>query len=162
MVELTFEGNSNSSLENAGSGGAAYDPRLVGGAYVAEASGLHGSAALRFNTANASSALWLDSPGFALSGDWTLTAWVNGPQDSATFRRVLFSDFDEVPDEQLTPAWLLEHALPLLADPVRLDEMGAAAAAFGRRDGDEALADLVYEAAGSAGKPAEAQGEQAR
>jgi UDP-N-acetylglucosamine--N-acetylmuramyl-(pentapeptide) pyrophosphoryl-undecaprenol N-acetylglucosamine transferase len=67
-----------------------------------------------------------------------------------------------VPDEQLTPAWLLEHALPLLADPVRLDEMGAAAAAFGRRDGDEALADLVYEAAGSAGKPAEAQGEQAR
>lgn len=63
-----------------------------------------------------------------------------------------------VEDEQLTPAWLLEHALPLLTDPVRLAEMGAAAAAFGRRDGDEALADLVYEAAGSAEKPAEAQG----
>ncbi|WP_034277686.1 undecaprenyldiphospho-muramoylpentapeptide beta-N-acetylglucosaminyltransferase [Actinospica robiniae] len=64
-----------------------------------------------------------------------------------------------VQDEQLTPAWLLEHALPLLTDPVRLAEMGAAAAAFGRRDGDEALADLVYEAAGSAGKPpTEAQG----
>ena len=62
-----------------------------------------------------------------------------------------------VEDEQLTPAWLLEHALPLLADPVRLAEMGAAAAAFGRRDGDEALADLVYEAAGSAGKPTEAE-----
>lgn len=63
-----------------------------------------------------------------------------------------------VQDEQLTPAWLLEHALPLLTDPVRLAEMGAAAAAFGRRDGDEALADLVYEAAAGAEKPTEAQG----
>jgi UDP-N-acetylglucosamine--N-acetylmuramyl-(pentapeptide) pyrophosphoryl-undecaprenol N-acetylglucosamine transferase len=63
-----------------------------------------------------------------------------------------------VEDEQLTPAWLLEHALPLLTDPVRLAEMGAAAAAFGRRDGDEALADLVYEAAGGARQPTGPQG----
>ncbi len=63
-----------------------------------------------------------------------------------------------VPDEELTPAWLLEHALPLLSDRERLAEMGSAAAAFGRRDGDEALADLVYQAAGSAEKPADVQG----
>ena len=51
-----------------------------------------------------------------------------------------------VEDERLTPAWLVENLLPLLAERERLSEMGAAAAAFGRRDGDEALADLVYEA----------------
>jgi UDP-N-acetylglucosamine--N-acetylmuramyl-(pentapeptide) pyrophosphoryl-undecaprenol N-acetylglucosamine transferase len=53
-----------------------------------------------------------------------------------------------VDDEDLTPAWLGENLLPLLSDPERLGEMGRAAAAFGRRDGDEALADLVYEAMG--------------
>ena len=51
-----------------------------------------------------------------------------------------------VDDEKLTPAWLVENLLPLLADRERLGEMGRAAAAFGRRDGDEALVDLVYEA----------------
>jgi len=51
-----------------------------------------------------------------------------------------------VDDEKLTPAWLVENLLPLLADRERLGEMGKAAAAFGRRDGDEALVDLVYEA----------------
>jgi UDP-N-acetylglucosamine--N-acetylmuramyl-(pentapeptide) pyrophosphoryl-undecaprenol N-acetylglucosamine transferase len=53
-----------------------------------------------------------------------------------------------VDDEKLTSAWLVENLLPMLDDRARLAEMGRAAAAFGRRDGDEALADLVYEAAG--------------
>ena len=51
-----------------------------------------------------------------------------------------------VEDEQLTPAWLAENLLPLFADGAKLEEMGKAAAEFGRRDGDEALVDLVYEA----------------
>jgi UDP-N-acetylglucosamine--N-acetylmuramyl-(pentapeptide) pyrophosphoryl-undecaprenol N-acetylglucosamine transferase len=51
-----------------------------------------------------------------------------------------------VDDEKLTAAWLVENLLPLLSDRERLDEMGRAAAAFGRRDGDEALVELVYEA----------------
>ena len=51
-----------------------------------------------------------------------------------------------VEDEQLTSAWLTANLLPLLADREKLDEMGKAAAEFGRRDGDEALVDLVYEA----------------
>jgi UDP-N-acetylglucosamine--N-acetylmuramyl-(pentapeptide) pyrophosphoryl-undecaprenol N-acetylglucosamine transferase len=51
-----------------------------------------------------------------------------------------------VEDEELTSAWLMANLLPLLADREKLDEMGRAAAEFGRRDGDEALVDLVYEA----------------
>ena len=53
-----------------------------------------------------------------------------------------------VENEELTPEWLAENLLPLLADRDKLAEMGRAAAAFGRRDGDEALADLVYQAVG--------------
>jgi UDP-N-acetylglucosamine--N-acetylmuramyl-(pentapeptide) pyrophosphoryl-undecaprenol N-acetylglucosamine transferase len=59
-----------------------------------------------------------------------------------------------VENEKLTSEWLVENLVPLLADRARLAEMGRAAAAFGRRDGDEALADLVYAAAGRGG-PAE-------
>jgi len=51
-----------------------------------------------------------------------------------------------VQDQELTSAWLTANLLPLLADREKLDEMGKAAAEFGRRDGDEALVDLVYEA----------------
>ncbi|GAA2517262.1 undecaprenyldiphospho-muramoylpentapeptide beta-N-acetylglucosaminyltransferase [Pilimelia columellifera] len=51
-----------------------------------------------------------------------------------------------VDDAELTPG-LIEHTvLPLLADPSRLADMGAAAAAYGRRDGDEALRDFLLEA----------------
>jgi UDP-N-acetylglucosamine--N-acetylmuramyl-(pentapeptide) pyrophosphoryl-undecaprenol N-acetylglucosamine transferase len=53
-----------------------------------------------------------------------------------------------IEDERLSSGWLEENLLPLLADRARLEEMGTAAAAFGRRDGDEALADLVEEALG--------------
>jgi UDP-N-acetylglucosamine--N-acetylmuramyl-(pentapeptide) pyrophosphoryl-undecaprenol N-acetylglucosamine transferase len=55
-----------------------------------------------------------------------------------------------VEDARLTSEWLVENLLPMLADRERLAEMGRAAAAFGRRDGDEALADLVYRAVGRA------------
>jgi UDP-N-acetylglucosamine--N-acetylmuramyl-(pentapeptide) pyrophosphoryl-undecaprenol N-acetylglucosamine transferase len=36
--------------------------------------------------------------------------------------------------------------IPLARDPQRLAAMGAAAATYGRRDGDEALLDFVCEA----------------
>ena len=38
--------------------------------------------------------------------------------------------------------------IPLARDPQRLAAMGAAAAGYGRRDGDEALRDFVCERAG--------------
>ncbi|RJK97187.1 undecaprenyldiphospho-muramoylpentapeptide beta-N-acetylglucosaminyltransferase [Vallicoccus soli] len=52
-----------------------------------------------------------------------------------------------VEDEHLTGPRVADEVLPLLGDPERLRAMGAAAAAFGRRDGDEQLARLVRAAA---------------
>ena len=59
-----------------------------------------------------------------------------------------------VDDADLTAAWLTDTLLPLATDPERLAAMGRAAADFGRRDADEALADMVLAAA--AGEPAAA------
>jgi UDP-N-acetylglucosamine--N-acetylmuramyl-(pentapeptide) pyrophosphoryl-undecaprenol N-acetylglucosamine transferase len=58
-----------------------------------------------------------------------------------------------VDDAALTSQRLLELAVPLLRDPVRLAAMSSAAARFGRRDADELLADMVRRAAGRVGKP---------
>ena len=54
-----------------------------------------------------------------------------------------------VDDAACTPDWVRSTLLPLLLDRRRLDETGRAAAAFGIRDGDERLADLVATAAAS-------------
>ncbi|MBV9872419.1 MAG: undecaprenyldiphospho-muramoylpentapeptide beta-N-acetylglucosaminyltransferase [Frankiaceae bacterium] len=52
-----------------------------------------------------------------------------------------------VDDAALTAGWLRDNLLPLLDDPARCEAMGRAAAAFGRLDADEQLADLVRAAA---------------
>ena len=52
-----------------------------------------------------------------------------------------------VPDDELTPAWLREHLVPLLGDPVRLAAMSVAARAVGARDAASTVADLVEAAA---------------
>jgi UDP-N-acetylglucosamine--N-acetylmuramyl-(pentapeptide) pyrophosphoryl-undecaprenol N-acetylglucosamine transferase len=52
-----------------------------------------------------------------------------------------------LPDAGCTPDWVAGELLPLLTDQPRLAEMGRAAMAFGIRDGDERLADVVLEAA---------------
>lgn len=51
-----------------------------------------------------------------------------------------------VDDAALTPEWIEQHVVALLRDPAWLARMGAAAAAYGRRDGDEALRDLMLAA----------------
>ncbi|NGM15314.1 undecaprenyldiphospho-muramoylpentapeptide beta-N-acetylglucosaminyltransferase [Verrucosispora sioxanthis] len=51
-----------------------------------------------------------------------------------------------VDDAEVTPDWLERTVIPLIRDPQRLHAMGTAAAAYGRRDGDEALLNFVYEA----------------
>ena len=61
-----------------------------------------------------------------------------------------------VDDADLTAEWLTRELILLALDRQRLDAMGHAAAELGRRDGDEALADLVFDAAGRA--PAVATG----
>ncbi len=50
-------------------------------------------------------------------------------------------------DAQVTPEWVTETVVPLLADRARLEVMSTAAASVGHRHADEALADLVQEAA---------------
>ncbi len=57
-----------------------------------------------------------------------------------------------VADEDCTPGWVLSTVLPLLLDGGRLAAMGRAAAALGRPDADELLADLVLQAAGREGR----------
>jgi UDP-N-acetylglucosamine--N-acetylmuramyl-(pentapeptide) pyrophosphoryl-undecaprenol N-acetylglucosamine transferase len=42
-----------------------------------------------------------------------------------------------------------QNVLPVLADPHRLYEMSRAASEFGRRDADELLVGMVYEAIAS-------------
>ena len=51
-----------------------------------------------------------------------------------------------VDDAELTPEWVLANVLPVLTDPNRLYAMSRAAAEFGRRDADELLVGMVYEA----------------
>jgi UDP-N-acetylglucosamine--N-acetylmuramyl-(pentapeptide) pyrophosphoryl-undecaprenol N-acetylglucosamine transferase len=53
-----------------------------------------------------------------------------------------------VDDAELSPQWVERTIVPLVRDGARLATMGAAAAAYGRRDGDEALRDFVLEAVG--------------
>lgn len=54
-----------------------------------------------------------------------------------------------VEDSAVNSAWITENVVPLVGDPARVSTMGAAAAAHGRRDADEALVDLVLEAVAS-------------
>ncbi len=51
-----------------------------------------------------------------------------------------------VDDADCTPDWIAQNVIPLLHDPARLESMSKAAAAYGRRDGDEALRRYMLEA----------------
>jgi UDP-N-acetylglucosamine--N-acetylmuramyl-(pentapeptide) pyrophosphoryl-undecaprenol N-acetylglucosamine transferase len=54
-----------------------------------------------------------------------------------------------VDDGDMTPDWIERTVVPLARDTARLAVMGRAAAAYGRRDGDEALRAFMYEVVGS-------------
>ncbi len=56
-----------------------------------------------------------------------------------------------VDDAELSPEWIARTVVPIVTDPDRVAAMGAAAAAYGRRDGDEALREFVLKAAGVRG-----------
>jgi UDP-N-acetylglucosamine--N-acetylmuramyl-(pentapeptide) pyrophosphoryl-undecaprenol N-acetylglucosamine transferase len=55
-----------------------------------------------------------------------------------------------VDNAELTPDWIEQNIIPLARDRPRLDAMGAAAARYGRRDGDEQLLAFVLEAVAKA------------
>ncbi len=50
-----------------------------------------------------------------------------------------------VDNAELTPEWIEQTLIPLVRDGRRLAEMSAAAARYGRRDGDEALLEFVMQ-----------------
>jgi UDP-N-acetylglucosamine--N-acetylmuramyl-(pentapeptide) pyrophosphoryl-undecaprenol N-acetylglucosamine transferase len=52
-----------------------------------------------------------------------------------------------VDNSDCVPSWVVSTLIPLLSDPHRLEAMGQQAAAFGIRDGDERLANMVEQAA---------------
>jgi len=52
-----------------------------------------------------------------------------------------------IADSACTPGWVRDTLIPLLEDAPRLAGMGAAAAKFGIRDGDQRLAEMVEAAA---------------
>ncbi len=56
-----------------------------------------------------------------------------------------------VADAELKPALFTEVVVPLLHDPEKLAQMSARAAELGRRDADERLVDMVFEAARAGG-----------
>ncbi len=58
-----------------------------------------------------------------------------------------------VDDSELSPEWVERTVVPLVRDPGRLAAMGAAAAAYGLRDGDERLRDFALEAVVATGVP---------
>jgi UDP-N-acetylglucosamine--N-acetylmuramyl-(pentapeptide) pyrophosphoryl-undecaprenol N-acetylglucosamine transferase len=58
-----------------------------------------------------------------------------------------------VDDAELNPEWVERTVVSLARDPQRLAAMGAAAAAYGRRDGDERLRDFALEAVVTTGVP---------
>jgi UDP-N-acetylglucosamine--N-acetylmuramyl-(pentapeptide) pyrophosphoryl-undecaprenol N-acetylglucosamine transferase len=51
-----------------------------------------------------------------------------------------------VDDADLTPDWVLGNVLPVLSDQQRLHAMSCRAAEFGRRDADDLLVGMVYQA----------------
>lgn len=57
-----------------------------------------------------------------------------------------------VDDAELTPQWIEQNVLPLVTDASRLATMGYAAAAYGRRDGDEQLRSFLLNALAASAK----------
>src|SRR5690606_22734187 len=52
-----------------------------------------------------------------------------------------------VPDQELTPKYVIDEVIPLLLDRTRLTEMGRAAAGAGHRDAADEVARIVVRAA---------------
>lgn len=71
--------------------------------------------------------------------------WGNGEQRRNAAPVVAAGGGLLVEDADLTPTWIEQTLLPLARDGERLAAMSAAAASYGRRDGDEALRTLLLE-----------------
>jgi UDP-N-acetylglucosamine--N-acetylmuramyl-(pentapeptide) pyrophosphoryl-undecaprenol N-acetylglucosamine transferase len=56
-----------------------------------------------------------------------------------------------VDDSELSSAWIEQTVIPLITDRAKIAAMSTKAAAYGRRDGDEALRRFIYEVAAAGG-----------
>jgi UDP-N-acetylglucosamine--N-acetylmuramyl-(pentapeptide) pyrophosphoryl-undecaprenol N-acetylglucosamine transferase len=74
--------------------------------------------------------------------------WGNGEQRRNALPVVEAGGGLLVEDSDLSPAWIDRTVVPLARDGARLAAMSTAAAAYGRRDGDEALRAFVLEVVG--------------
>lgn len=74
--------------------------------------------------------------------------WGNGEQRRNALPVVEAGGGLLVDDAEMTAGWVEANAIPLLGDTQRLRAMGAAAGAYGRRDGDEALRSFLLESCG--------------
>jgi UDP-N-acetylglucosamine--N-acetylmuramyl-(pentapeptide) pyrophosphoryl-undecaprenol N-acetylglucosamine transferase len=74
--------------------------------------------------------------------------WGNGEQRRNALPVVEAGGGLLVEDGDLSPDWVERTVIPLVRDEARLQAMSAAAAAYGRRDGDEALRAYVLEVVG--------------
>jgi UDP-N-acetylglucosamine--N-acetylmuramyl-(pentapeptide) pyrophosphoryl-undecaprenol N-acetylglucosamine transferase len=74
--------------------------------------------------------------------------WGNGEQRRNALPVVDAGGGVLVEDGELTPAWIERTVVPLVRDAPRLARMSAAAASYGRRDGDEELRRFVLEVTG--------------
>jgi UDP-N-acetylglucosamine--N-acetylmuramyl-(pentapeptide) pyrophosphoryl-undecaprenol N-acetylglucosamine transferase len=72
--------------------------------------------------------------------------WGNGEQRRNALPVVEAGGGLLVEDGELTPTSIESTVIPLARDPRRLAAMSAAAAGYGRRDGDEALREYLLEA----------------
>lgn len=76
--------------------------------------------------------------------------WGNGEQRRNALPVVEAGGGLLVEDGDLSPDWIDRTVVPLVRDEARLAAMSRAAAAYGRRDGDEALRTFVLEVVGTA------------
>lgn len=74
----------------------------------------------------------------------------NGEQKHNGAPLVAAGGAEMVDNADFTPGYVRQHLLPLVADAERLERMGQAALAHGRRDAAEVMAQLVFEAAAGA------------
>lgn len=72
--------------------------------------------------------------------------WGNGEQERNALPVTNTGGGLLVEDAHLSPQWVIRNLIPLACDAPRLARMSQAAAAYGRRDGDEALRAMVYRA----------------
>lgn len=146
-VQVLHVIGARNSLEQlpGGHGGKGQGAPYVTLDYVAAMDAAYAAADLALCRAGALSCAELAAVG--LPAVYVPLPWGNGEQRRNALPVVGAGGGLLVEDTTLTIEWLIEYVIPLLGDSTALATMSEAAASYGRRDGDEALRAMVYQAA---------------